>query len=290
MTQSLLAAGTQTLRAAVEQVRRRVPRLDARLLIQHLLGISHAQYLADPDRSLSADQVEAFMSLVLRRERGEPVAYLLGEKDFYSRTFRVTADVLIPRPDTELIVTLALKRLKALTWPRVLDLGTGSGAIAVTLACEHPETNVTAVDVSAAALAVAGGNAEALGAKVRFVESDWFSALGDEAFDVIVANPPYVAARDPHLLQDGLPFEPDLALTDGADGLNCIRRIVAEAPRHLVAGGVLLIEHGYDQAEAVRALLAAGPFAEISTWQDLSGVDRVTGACLQDAGSAKIAD
>jgi release factor glutamine methyltransferase len=281
---------SQTLRAAVEQVRRRVPRLDARLLIQHLLGISHAQYLADPDRSLSADQVEAFMSLVLRRERGEPVAYLLGEKDFYSRTFRVTADVLIPRPDTELIVTLALKRLKALTWPRVLDLGTGSGAIAVTLACEHPETNVTAVDVSAAALAVAGGNAEALGAKVRFVESDWFSALGDETFDVIVANPPYVAARDPHLLQDGLPFEPDLALTDGADGLNCIRRIVAEAPRHLVAGGVLLIEHGYDQAEAVRALLAAGPFAEISTWQDLSGIDRVTGACLQDTGSAKIAD
>jgi release factor glutamine methyltransferase len=281
---------SQTLRAAVEQVRRRVPRLDARLLIQHLLGLSHAQYLADPDRSLSADQVEAFMSLVLRRERGEPVAYLLGEKDFYSRTFRVTADVLIPRPDTELIVTLALKRLKALTWPRVLDLGTGSGAIAVTLACEHPETNVTAVDVSAAALAVAGGNAEALGAKVRFVESDWFSALGDEVFDVIVANPPYVAARDPHLLQDGLPFEPDLALTDGADGLNCIRRIVAEAPRHLVAGGVLLIEHGYDQAEAVRALLASGPFAEISTWQDLSGIDRVTGACLQDAGSAKIAD
>lgn len=290
MTQSLLSAGTQTLRAAVEQVRRRVPRLDARLLIQHLLGISHAQYLADPDRSLSADQVEAFMSLVLRRERGEPVAYLLGEKDFYSRSFRVTADVLIPRPDTELIVTLALKRLKALTWPRVLDLGTGSGAIAVTLACEHPDANVTAVDVSAAALAVAGGNAEVLGAKVRFVESDWFSAVGDEAFDVIVANPPYVAARDPHLLQDGLPFEPDLALTDGADGLNCIRRIVAEAPRHLVAGGVLLIEHGYDQAEAVCALLAAGPFADISTWQDLSGVDRVTGACLQDAGSAKIAD
>jgi release factor glutamine methyltransferase len=290
MTQSLLPAGTQTLRAAVEQVRRRVPRLDARLLIQHLLGISHAQYLADPDRSLTADQVEAFMSLVLRRERGEPVAYLLGEKDFYSRTFRVTADVLIPRPDTELIVTLALKRLKALTWPRVLDLGTGSGAIAVTLACECPEAQVTAVDVSPAALAVARGNAEALGGKVRFIESDWFSALGDEAFEVIVANPPYVAARDPHLLQDGLPFEPDLALTDGADGLSCIRRIVAAAPGHLVAGGVLLIEHGYDQAAAVSALLGEGPYADISTWQDLSGVDRVTGACLQDAGSAKITD
>jgi release factor glutamine methyltransferase len=293
---------SQTLRAAVEQVRRRVPRLDARLLIQHLLGISHAQYLADPDRSLSADQVEAFMSLVLRRERGEPVAYLLGEKDFYSRTFRVTADVLIPRPDTELIVTLALKRLKALTWPRVLDLGTGSGAIAVTLACEHPEAAITAVDVSPAALAVARENAERLGGKVRFVESDWFAALrsGDkcsdnsgancETFELVVANPPYVAARDPHLLQDGLPFEPDLALTDGADGLSCIRRIIAEAPPHLVAGAPLLIEHGYDQAEAVRALFAAAGYRDISTWQDLSGVDRVTGACLPDAGTAKIAD
>lgn len=288
----------QTLRAAVEQVRRRVPRLDARLLMQHLLGISHAQYLADPDRGLTAEEVEAFMTLVLRRERGEPVAYLLGEKDFYSRSFRVTADVLIPRPDTELIVTLALKRLKALTWPRVLDLGTGSGAIAVTLACECPEAQVTAVDVSPAALAVARENAERLGGKVCFVESDWFAALGSgdnggangETFDVIVANPPYVAARDPHLLQDGLPFEPDLALTDGADGLSCIRRIVAEAPGYLVAGGVLLIEHGYDQAEAVRNLLAAGPYADISTWQDLSGIDRVTGACLASAGAAKIAD
>jgi release factor glutamine methyltransferase len=277
---------SQTLRAAVEQVRRRVPRLDARLLMQHLLGITHAQYLADPDRALSAEEVEAFMTLVLRRERGEPVAYLLGEKDFYSRSFRVTSDVLIPRPDTELIVTLALKRLKALTWPRVLDLGTGSGAIAVTLACEHPEAQVKAVDVSPAALAVAQENAQRLGGKVEFVESDWFAALGSgdnsgancETFDVIVANPPYVAARDPHLLQDGLPFEPDLALTDGADGLSCIRRIIADAPRYLVAGGVLLIEHGYDQAEAVRALLGAGPFAEISTWQDLSGIDRVTGA------------
>lgn len=271
-------ASAQTIRAAVEQVRRRVPRLDARLLMQHLLGISHAQYLADPDRPLSGEQIEAFMTLVLRRERGEPVAYLLGEKDFYSRPFKVTPDVLIPRPDTELIVTLALKRLKALTWPRVLDLGTGSGAIAVTLACEYPEAQVKAVDLSPAALAVAQENAQRLGGKVEFVESDWFSRLGEEHFDLIVANPPYVAARDPHLLQDGLPFEPDLALTDGADGLSCIRRIVAEAPAHLVAGGVLLIEHGYDQAEAVRGLLAAGPYAEISTWQDLSGIDRVTGA------------
>jgi len=289
-----LSNQSQTLRAAVEQVRRRVPRLDARLLMQHLIGITHAQYLADPDRSLTAEEVEAFMTLVLRRERGEPVAYLLGEKDFYSRSFRVTADVLIPRPDTELIVTLALKRLNVLAWPRVLDLGTGSGAIAVTLACECPEANVTAVDVSPAALAVAQENAERLGGKVRFIESDWFAALRRgadcETFEVVVANPPYVAARDPHLLQDGLPFEPDLALTDGADGLSCIRRIIADAPCHLVSGGVLLIEHGYDQAEAVRALLANGPFAEISTWQDLSGIDRVTGACLVSTSTAKIAD
>lgn len=280
-------ASAQTIRAAVEQVRRRVPRLDARLLMQHLLGITHAQFLADPDRRLSGDEIEAFMTLVLRRERGEPVAYLVGEKDFYSRPFKVTPDVLIPRPDTELIVTLALKRLQALAWPRVLDLGTGSGAIAVTLACEHPEAAVLAVDVSPAALAVARDNAARLGGKVGFLESDWFSALGSgvdcERFDLIVANPPYVAARDPHLAQDGLPFEPDLALTDGADGLACIRRIVADAPRHLVPGGVLLIEHGYDQAEAVRALLAAGPFADVSTWQDLSGVDRVSGGSLAPA-------
>jgi release factor glutamine methyltransferase len=280
----------QTLKGAVEQVRRRVPRLDARLLMQYLLGISHAQYLADPDRKLSGEEIEAFMTLVLRRERGEPVAYLLGEKDFYSRSFRVTPDVLIPRPDTELIVTLALKRLKALAWPRVLDLGTGSGAIAVTLACECPEAAVLAIDVSPAALAVARENAERLGGKVGFIESDWFSAIGDERFDVIVANPPYVAARDPHLSQDGLPFEPDLALTDGADGLACIRRIVAGAPAHLVSGGVLLIEHGYDQAEAVRELFATGPYADISTWQDLSGNDRVSGACLAKAAAAKIAD
>ena len=274
------APAAQTLKATVEQVKRRIPRLDARLLMQHLLGITHAQFLADPDRKLSGEEVEAFMTLVLRRERGEPVAYLLGEKDFYSRSFKVTADVLIPRPDTELIVTLALKRLKTLAWPRVLDLGTGSGAIAVTIACEHPEAAVLAVDVSVAALAVARENADRLGGKVSFLESDWFSALGDEKFDLIVANPPYVAARDPHLLQDGLPFEPDLALTDGADGLSCIRRIVAEAPAHLLPGGLLLIEHGYDQAAAVRDLLVAGPFAEISTWQDLSGNDRVSGACL----------
>lgn len=267
-----------TVRAAVEQVRRRIPRLDARLLMQHLLGITHAQFLADPDRRLSGDEIEAFMTLVLRRERGEPVAYLVGEKDFYSRSFRVTPDVLIPRPDTELIVTLALKHLKTLVWPRVLDLGTGSGAIAVSIACEHPEAAVLAVDVSPAALAVARENAARLGGKVGFIESDWFAALGDERFDLIVANPPYVAARDPHLLQDGLPFEPDLALTDGADGLSCIRRIVADAPAHLVASGLLLIEHGYDQADAVRGLLAAGPYVDVSTWPDLSGVERVTGA------------
>lgn len=285
---------SQTLKATVEQVKRRIPRLDARLLMQHLLGITHAQFLADPDRKLSGAEVEAFMTLVRCRERGEPVAYLIGEKDFYSRSFKVTPDVLIPRPDTELIVTLALKRLRTLAWPRVLDLGTGSGAIAVTIACEHPEAAVLAVDVSPAALAVARENAERLGGKVAFIESDWFSALVSgancERFDLIVANPPYVAARDPHLLQDGLPFEPDLALTDGADGLSCIRRIVADAPRHLLPGGQLLIEHGFDQGEAVRALLAAGPYEEISTWQDLSGHDRVSGACLAAAAAAKITD
>lgn len=276
------APAAQTLKATVEQVKRRVPRLDARILMQHLLGITHAQFLADPERRLSGEEVEAFMTLVLRRERGEPVAYLVGEKDFYSRPFKVTADVLIPRPDTELIVTLALKRLKTLAWPRVLDLGTGSGAIAVSIACEHPEAAVVAVDVSPAALAVARENAERLGGKVGFIESDWFSALRSgvacEQFDLIVANPPYVAAGDAHLVAGDLRYEPVDALTDHADGLSAIRTIIFSAADWLNPGAWLLIEHGYDQAEAVADLLATAGFVEVEQHRDLAGIIRVSGA------------
>ncbi len=271
-----------TRRQAVDQVRRRIAPLDARLLLQHCLGISHVEFLTRSDEPLAAADSEAFMALVMRRERGEPLAYLTGEREFFSRSFKVTPDVLIPRPDTELLVLQALERLKPLAWPRVADLGTGSGAIAVSIACEWPEAKVTAVDVSPAALAVARENAERLGARVEFRHSDWFAGLAGEQFELIVSNPPYVAAQDPHLSQNGLPFEPNGALTDGGDGLSCLRTIIEGAPAHLVPGGWLLLEHGYDQAEKVRELLAAGGFKEVTSWRDLAGIERVSGGRLQD--------
>jgi release factor glutamine methyltransferase len=274
------ADGTVTVRAAVDAVRRRIPRLDARLLVQHIARIGHAEYLAHPERPLSAAEQEAFMALVNRRANGEPLAYLTGEREFFGRSFAVTPAVLIPRPDTERLVLAALERLPADVAPAILDLGTGSGAIAVTLALECRRATVTAVDVSPAALAIARANAAALGAAVEFVESDWFAALAGRRFDLIVANPPYVAAGDRHLAQDGLPFEPDLALAGGADGLACLRVIVAGAPAHLADGGRLLVEHGYDQAAAVRALLAAQGFRQVASWRDLSGLERVSGGCL----------
>ena len=271
-----------TRRQAVDQVRRRIAPLDARLLLQHCLGISHVEFLTRPDEPLAAADSEAFMALVMRRERGEPLAYLTGEREFFSRSFKVTPDVLIPRPDTELLVLQALERLKPLAWPRVVDLGTGSGAIAVSIACEWPEAKVTAVDVSHAALAVARENAERLGARVEFRHSDWFAGLAGEQFELIVSNPPYVAAQDPHLSQNGLPFEPNGALTDGGDGLSCLRAIIEGAPAHLVPGGWLLLEHGYDQAQKVRELLGAGGFKEVTSWRDLAGIERVSGGRLPD--------
>jgi release factor glutamine methyltransferase len=188
--------------------------------------------------------------------------------------------VLIPRPDTELIVELALERLPA-NAPRLLDMGTGSGAIAVAVAYTRPDADVTALDVSPDALAVARSNAAANGARVRFVESSWFDALAaGETFDVIASNPPYIAAGDAHLAQGDLRFEPVGALTDHADGLSALRTIVAGSPRHLVPGGWLLLEHGYDQAAAVRALLLDAGFADVQSWQDLAGIERVSGGRL----------
>ena len=279
------ADGTVTVREAVDAVRRRIARLDARLLVQHIVGIGHAQFLAHPERRLSHDEANAFMALVNRRANGEPLAYLTGEREFFGRSFAVTGDVLIPRPDTERLVLAALECAEARTNPLELhDLGTGSGAISITLALELSGATVTATDVSAPALSVAGRNAQALGATVRFVASDWYAALASVRFDLIVSNPPYVAAGDPHLAQDGLPFEPDLALTDGGDGLACLRAIVAGAPACLAPGGRLLLEHGYDQAEAVREMLAVAGFVSIASLRDLSGHERVSGGVWRPAG------
>jgi release factor glutamine methyltransferase len=192
----------------------------------------------------------------------------------------VSPAVLIPRPETEVLIELALEKLRGLVKPTVVDLGTGSGIVAISLALECPAATVAAVDLSDAAIGVARNNAGRLGARVDFRQGDWFGPLADERFDVIVSNPPYVADGDPHLALNGLPFEPQMALTDGADGLSCIRRIVADAAGHLNPGGWLLFEHGYDQGEASRNLLTAAGFKAASTFPDLAGIDRVSGAYL----------
>ncbi|HJV95691.1 MAG TPA: peptide chain release factor N(5)-glutamine methyltransferase, partial [Albitalea sp.] len=220
--------------------------------------------------------------LAARRLAGEPMAYLLGEREFFGRVFKVTPAVLIPRPDTELLVEQALDRIEERDTPDVLDLGTGSGIIAVTIALARRDARVWATDASANALAVAMGNAQALGAtNLHAVLGDWYGALAEAdappVFDLIVSNPPYIAVTDEHLGQGDLRFEPTGALTDHDDGLRHLRTIIAGAPAHLAADGWLLLEHGYDQGEAVRKLLAEAGFAEVFTAQDLAGHDRCSG-------------
>jgi release factor glutamine methyltransferase len=228
---------------------------------------------------------ERYRHWLERRAAGEPIAYLTGACEFYGLEFRVTPAVLIPRPETELLVDLALERLPAAGRARVLDLGTGSGCIAVTLAHLRPQLEVWAADVSPAALEVARDNARRLLAPVRFRRSDWLAGQAGERFDLILANPPYVAAHDPHLSQGDLRFEPACALVAGEDGLDDIRRIVAAAPAHLAPGGWLLFEHGYDQARRCRALLAAAGFARVASWRDLAGIERVSGGCMLETQS-----
>ena len=263
--------------AALAAARGRIPAGEARLFLREILGVSAARIAAYPEDTLTPEQAGRFADLLARRESGEPVAYLLGVREFYGRDFKVGPAVLIPRPETELIVDLVRERVPAGAAPAILDLGTGSGALAVTLALELPAAQVTAVDFSPAALAVARANAEALGARVRFVESDWFAALdAGERFGVIVSNPPYVADGDPHLAEGDVRFEPASALASGPAGLDDIVRIVAAAPAFLEPGGWLLLEHGYDQAPAVRELLLARGFAEVASARDLAGIERIT--------------
>lgn len=266
--------------AAWREAQRTIDRLDARLLVQHAAGCSHADLIAHPERLLSPERLLWLESLVGRRAGGEPLAYLLGNAPFRGREFQVSPAVLIPRPETEVLVELALARLQGLAAPRILDLGTGSGIVAITLALECPGARVTAVDISPEALEIARANAERWGGRVDFRAGDWFAPVVGEYFDLIVSNPPYVVHGDPHLEWNGLPFEPQIALTDGmagGDGLACIRAIVGSAPQHLEAGSWLLFEHGYDQGAAARALLHHGSFSDIATWPDLAGIDRVTG-------------
>lgn len=268
--------------AALAAARRQIPLAEARLLLGHLLGQSLAWLEAHRDEIMAEQTAVAMAALVERRAAGEPVAYLVGCREFYGRNFAVNPAVLIPRPETELLVGIARQKVDGGDTARLLDLGTGSGCLAITLALELPRAAVTAVDLSATAIAVARDNAARHGAAVTFVESDWFAALSPARFDLIVANPPYVAAGDPHLAQGDLRFEPTGALTDHDDGLAAIRRIVGAAPRWLAPGGWLFIEHGYDQAAAVGELLQQAGFVGIEQHRDLAGIVRDSGGKIPD--------
>jgi len=254
---------------------------DANLLLQAALGVNRAYLASHHDQFLNSRQAAAYAEWVQRRLAGEPIAYILGEREFYGLSFTITPAVLIPRPETELLVEMALQRIPEAQSCKILELGTGSGNIALALARHRPLANITAVDCSEEALAVAGRNAgKLLGAGNRnivFKKSDWFDALDGETFDLIISNPPYVASGDAHLRQGDVRFEPRQALNGGADGLNCIRQIVGGAPSHLCKGGRLLFEHGYDQAVACRGLLAQSGFARIFCSKDLAGIQRVLG-------------
>lgn len=262
---------------ALAWARARIDMLDARVLLRHVLQCPAARLVAWPEQRLEAADWAEYRALVERRCAGEPVAYLTGSREFYGREFLVTPAVLIPRPDTELLVELALAHFAGQRGARVLDMGTGSGALAVTLALELDGADVVALDRSREALWVAMANAARLGASVSFVQSDWFGALGDERFELIVSNPPYIAAADPHLEQGDVRFEPRAALAAGPQGLDDLAEIVAGAPARLVPGGWLFLEHGYDQASAARGLLADAGFAQIASWRDLAGIERVSG-------------
>jgi len=252
------------------------PRQDAEILLAHVLALSRGQLFARLQEALAADDATAFEALVARRVRQEPVAYLTGEKGFWTLTLKVTPAVLVPRPETELLVEWGLECVAELAVPRIADLGTGSGAIALAMAAERPQAQVVATDASPQALAVARDNARDLGLQqVDFRAGHWCEPLAGQRFELIVSNPPYIAAADEHL--PALRHEPLAALTDGGDGLQCLREIAAVAPAQLVPDGWLLVEHGYDQGEAVRALLRAAGLVQVQTRRDLGGQERATG-------------
>ena len=273
-------------------------RIEIQSLLQRVLNVSRAYLLAHPERCLNDSEQTQYEALLQRRLHGEPMAYLLGEREFFGLMFKVTPATLIPRPETELLVELALHRCGGVAAVppgthrpptcgdipgnkpfRVLDLGTGSGAIALAIAFTRPEVEVVAVDASIEALVVARENAKQLGiSNVTFVQSDWYAALHAQRFDLIVSNPPYVSTGDPHLHQGDLRFEPPSALASGEDGLHDIRHIVANAQAHLQSEGWLLLEHGYDQATQVRELMQQTGHRAVFSACDLAGIERVSGS------------
>ena len=268
---------TPRVRDLLQRASAMIERVDAEWLLAHALDRPPGWLWAHADDAVEAAARERFEALLARRAAGEPVAYLTGTQGFWSLDLRVTPATLIPRPETERLVELALARLPADAPCRVADLGTGSGAIALAIARERPMAAVVATDASKAALAVAVSNAQRNGIdNAWFRRGDWCEALGRDRFDLIASNPPYIALGDPHLDQGDLRHEPPDALASGDDGLDAIRRIVRDAPAHLAPAGWLLLEHGWDQGQAVRALMAAAGFVEVGTEPDLEGRDRVS--------------
>jgi release factor glutamine methyltransferase len=257
------------------------PRLDAELLLEHVTGLSRASFRASPERSLPVQAAWSFQQLVKRRLQGEPVAYIRGQQEFWSLLFEVTPAVLIPRPETELLVERALAHIDPNASSHVADLGTGSGAIALSIAHERPQAQIVATDASKQALEIATRNAARLQiANVTLLLGSWFAPIAQRRFDVIVSNPPYVADNDPDLAADVRRFEPALALFSGSNGFDAIEQIIAGARERLNANGWLLLEHGWKQAGAVRDLLVRAGFAHVRSHPDLSGHERVTEGCV----------
>lgn len=253
-----------------------VARLDAQLLLGYLLQRSREWLLAHDEAELSSAQGEAWQALLARRAAGEPLAYLVGEREFHGLALRVCPAVLVPRPETELLVEWALERLPSAPLPTVIDLGTGSGAVALAIKHRMAQVDMMASDASAAALDVARANAGRLGLNIEFALGDWWQVASGRQFGLAVSNPPYIAGGDPHLA--ALAHEPRAALTPEGDGLAALRRLIADAPPHLLAGAWLLLEHGHDQAGAVQALLRERGFGAPETRLDLAGLPRCTGA------------
>jgi release factor glutamine methyltransferase len=251
--------------------------LDAEVLLCHCLNKNRSFIRAWPEHQLTDQQTAEFQDLIAQRQQGVPVAYLTGEREFWSRSFKVNPDVLIPRPDSELLIELSLDLLPANQSNKIIDLGTGSGILAITLAAERPSSQVIACDLSPAALRTAQANAQQLQIdNVSFLTSNWFSAITDRDFDLVISNPPYIDQHDPHLQQGDVRFEPDSALISPEKGLQDIRLLTDQARQHLKPGGYLLIEHGYDQQTAVQALFKRFNYQQITTHPDYAGNPRVT--------------
>ncbi len=278
--QLLLKVAQQQITEALS-LDQQVARLEARLLLQNLLSVSHAWLLAHESDLVDATTYHQFQQQLQRRLDGEPIAHILGHREFFGLDLKVTADTLIPRPDTETLVEAALHCIPESEPYKVLDLGTGTGAIALAIASQRPHAEITAVDSSIMALEVARENAKRLDIEhVSFMQSDWFSKLGEQRFDLIVSNPPYIAESDIHLKQGDLRFEPISALASGEDGFDDIRQIVNQAATHLNQQVSLHLEHGYDQAEQVSALMQNAGFSRICHTKDLAGITRVTSGYL----------